>query len=340
MKSITLTTVGAAVIFSGISFAPPAVDAADSVTLRFGSRTPAKSALIRKGLQPWMDKVNADSQGALNIKTFWGGSLVRSLRKQDEAVRNGIQDGANILPAYTAKLFPDYTIYSLPYMFPDPDKGSIVAWKAHEAGLLGGTDHLKVVGVYTNDNGGIHLSVKINSLDELKGKKVRAAGPEEAKVIRLLGASPVSMGIPAVAESLNRGVITGLLSGWSALRPFRLEPLIKSHVNVPSGVRSFIVGFSKSKYDGLPAAARRAIDKNAGISLSSTMGKLNTGNENRVRKNAADKGKSIVNPTGAQEQAVRKKLQVLHEEWIGRVKDGQRKYDAVKKLIDEVMKSS
>jgi TRAP-type C4-dicarboxylate transport system substrate-binding protein len=296
--------------------------------------------LIRKGLQPWVDQVIKDSNGTLDIKTFWGGSLVRSLRKQYEATVNGIQDGANILPAYTAKLFPDYTIFSLPYMFPDPDKASIAAWKGHEMGVLGGTEKLKVLAVYTNDNGGIHLSVKLNTLDDLKGKKVRAAGPEEAKVIRLLGGSPVSMGIPAVAESLNRGVITGLLAGWSALRTFRLEPLLKTHVNVPSGVRSFVWAISKPKYDGLPTAARQAIDKNLGLGLSIQMGKLNTANEVRVRKNAADKGKTILTPTGAQETAVRKKLQVLHDEWIGRVKNGQQKYDAMRKLIDEAMKSS
>lgn len=338
MKAIVISAVGAAVLVSGISFASP-VDAAEA-TLRMGSRTPAKSSLIAKGLQPWVDQVIKDSNGALDIKTFWGGSLVRSLRKQYEATVNGIQDGANILPAYTAKLFPDYTIFSLPYMFPAPDKGSIAAWKGHEMGILGGTEKLKVLAVYTNDNGGIHLSAKLNTLDDLKGNKIRAAGPEEAKVIRLLGGSPVSMGIPAVAESLNRGVITGLLAGWSALRTFRLEPLLKTHVNVPSGVRSFVWGISKPKYDGLPAAARQAIDKNLGLGLSMKMGKLNTANEIRVRKNATDKGKTVLTPTGAQEKAVRKKLQVLHDEWIARVKDGQRKYDAMRKLIDAANKSS
>ena len=105
----------------------------------------------------------------------------------------GIQDGAQILPAYTAKLFPDYTVFSLPYMFPDPDKGSEIAWRAHEAGLLTGTEKLHVVTVFTNDNGGIHLSVKLNTIGDLKGNKIRAAGPEEAKVISILGGSPVSM---------------------------------------------------------------------------------------------------------------------------------------------------
>ncbi len=338
MKKATLLAAGAAVIVTGISFAPP-VDAADN-TLRIGSRTPAKSSLIRKGLQPWADAVARDSGGTLEIKTFWGGSLVRSLAKQYEAVLGGIQDGAQILPAYTAKLFPDYTVFSLPYMFPDPDKGSEIAWRAHEAGLLTGTEKLHVATVFTNDNGGIHLSVKLNTIGDLKGNKIRAAGPEEAKVISILGGSPVSMGIPAVAEGLNRGVITGLLSGWSALRTFRLEPLLKTHVDVPSGVRSFVLGIRKDKYDALPAAARRSFDKHSGLALAKTMGGINQGNQVRVRKSEAEKGKTILKPAGAEEAALRKKFQVLHNDWIARVKDGQRKYDAIQKIIKQVNSSS
>ena len=115
---------------------------------------------------------------------------------------------------------------------------------------------------------------------------------------------------------------------------------MKTHVDVPSGVRSFIVGVRKDKYDALPAAARRSFDKHSGLTLAKTMGNLNQGNQVRVRKAAAEKGKSILKPMGAEEAAFRKKFQVLHDDWIKRVKDGQRKYDAIQKIIKQVNSSS
>ena len=337
MKTTALLAAGAAAVVSGISFVPPA-DAAD--TIRYGSRTPVKSSLVRKGVQPWMRQVEKDSGGELTFKEFHGGSLVRSLRKQYEAVENGIQDAATFLPSYTAKLFPDFTIFALPYMFTDPNEASVAAWRFFEAGHLGGLGKVKVAAVYTNDNGGLHFKPRFTSLDDIKGKKIRAAGPAEAAVIRIMGGAPVSMGIPAVAESINRGVIAGLLAGWSALRTFRLEPLLQTHVAVPFGVRSFVLGIGKTKYDGLSAASRRAIDKNSGLSLSKSIGALNQANWVRVVNAAKKDGKSIIAPTGDLEKSLRKKFQGLHDEWIAKTPNGQVKYDAMVKILADIRKGS
>ena len=337
MKTIALIAAGAAVVATSISY-PRTVDAADM--LRYGSRTPVKSSLVRKGLQPWMRQIEKGSGGALTFKEFHGGALVRSLRKQYEALENGIQDASTFLPSYTAKLFPDFTIFALPYMFNDPNEASTAAWRFFKAGHLGGLNKVYAAAVYTNDNGGLHFKPRFSSVNDIKGKKIRAAGPAEAAVIRLMGGAPVSMGIPAVAESINRGVIAGLLSGWSALRTFRLEPLLSTHVAVPFGVRSFVIGVSKAKYDGLSATSRRAIDKNSGLSLSRTMGALNNANWVRVVKAAEAKNKSIIRPKGELEKSLRKKFQALHNEWITKTPNGKVKYDAMKKILSDIRKGS
>ena len=94
---------------------------------------------------------------------------------------------------------------------------------------------------------------------------------------------PVSTSTTQVAESLNRGVIQGTLNGWSALRSFRITPLIKTHVDVPLGVRSFFLGITKTVYDGLPAKAKAAIKADSGLSLAKEFGTLLNGDGIKFR---------------------------------------------------------
>lgn len=63
-------------------------------------------------------------------------------------------------------------------------------------------------------------TVKINSLNDLKGKKIRASGWTTSEFVTALGASGITLSFSEVPQSLQRGIvsgaITGSLSGFSA----------------------------------------------------------------------------------------------------------------------------
>ena len=333
-KSLSAGTIIAGVALAG---GVPFHSEAQSAEIRIGSHVPPKARIAREGYTKLFKKIEKDSNGSLTVKTFWGGAITRSPRKQYESMINGLQDGSPILPSYTQKLFPDFTLLGLPFMFNDSEESSRAAWKFFETGMMRGLDKVKVIAVYTNDNGGLHLSKTVNSLDGVKGFKIRAAGPQEAKTAKFFGGSPVSMSITQVAESLNRGVIQGTLTGWSALKSFRITPLIKTSVDLPLGSRSFFLGISKKKYDGLPAAAKKAIDMNSGINTSAGFGRIWVEDSIKAKKTAADNPKrNVIKPEGAAYAALKGKFMSFHQEWIKKTKDGQKKYDTMMKILKEI----
>ena len=58
---------------------------------------------------------------------------------------------------------------------------------------------------------------KVRKPEDMKGLKIRVAGKVEAKVIQILGASPVTMPSAEVAQALQRGVVDGvLMNPWTA----------------------------------------------------------------------------------------------------------------------------
>ena len=330
-------TVGAAALCAALASSPTV---AEPTVVKVGSFTPPTSGFLIDVLIPWLRAVENDSKGTLKFQEFWGGQLIRAPDKQYEGMLNGIQDASQILPSYTQALFPDFGIFSLPMLFRGAGalEGSLAAWQMYEKGMLGGLDKVHVNGVYTNDNSGLHFNRVLKSADEMKGLKVRVAGPEEADVVKVLDLVPVAMGTPQVAESLHRGVINGTLTGWSALTMFRITPLVKTHVELPLGVRSFFTGITKTVYDKLPQAAKDSMAKHGGAKLSRAMGEYYEKDAIALRKNP--EGRVILTPTKAQLDDYAKRLKPLHDEWIKSVQDGEKKYKAMQEILAGLRKSS
>jgi TRAP-type C4-dicarboxylate transport system substrate-binding protein len=216
-----------------------------------------------------------------------------------------------------------------------------VGWKLYERGLINGLDKVYVAAVYSNDNGGMHFNSVLRSLDDVHGKKIRAAGPGEADVIQAVGGTPVSMAITQVAESLNRGVIDGTFNGWSALNTFRITPLIKTHVDMPFGVRAFFMAINKKVYDGLPATARKAIDKNSGLEFSKEHGTHWAAEGMEVRKESA-KERIVLAPNKDELKVWSAKFTRFHDAWIKEADTAHRRklYDATMDLLKALRASS
>jgi hypothetical protein len=100
------------------------------------------------------------------------------------------------------------------------------------------------------------------------------------------------------------------------------------------GVRGFFFGINKKKYDALPAAAKAAIDKNSGLSFSVHMGKTN-GKSSELALVAARK-KTFISPQGAEFETLKKRFNAIHEDWIKSTPDGQKKYDALQKILADI----
>lgn len=315
---------------------------AQTGSIKIGSHTPPKGEPVQQGYLPWIKAVEKDAGDSLKFQQFWGGQLSRSPRKQYELMMNGIQDASPILPSYTQKLFPDFSLFALPYLFKDAVEGSIAQWRMYEKGLIGNLDKVYVAAVYNNGNSALHFSRTIKSAADVKGLKIRAAGPGEAAMIKALGGVPVGMSITQVAESLNRGVIQGTLNGWNANTTFRFDPLLKSDYDEPLGVRSFFMGITKKAYNKLPAKAKRAIDKNSGLVFSRRMGSVFAGNNERLRKRAnADPKRHVITLSDAERNKRFETIfKAFHTEWINTHKDGRKKYDGLMAILKDIRKGS
>lgn len=305
---------------------------AQPVTLRFSSFEPPVAFITKEILTPWAERVGADSQGTLKVEMFPGGTLGRDPAGQLKLVIDGIADIAWIVPGYTPGRFDVSTVVELPFLVSSSFAGSVASWRMIETGVWkgGGFDEVKVLGAFTNSPVIVNTTFPAKTISDIKGKKFRAAGPVSLNLVKTLGGVPVG-GItgPQIAETMSRGLVDGSLNEWNALQTFRLLEVAKNHIVVPMGATSLMVVMNKAKYDGLPAAAKAALDKHAGAAFSKAFGKKFDANNDAVFAKARGEGKrTVLIPAPAEVAAWRAAVAPVTADWIKSRPDGEAAYKA------------
>ena len=314
--------------------------ASAQVELKFASFPPPPGALNHDVLGPWVKEVNASLGGAAVVRLFAGGTLGRDPVQQFKLVRDRVADIAYVVMGYTPGEFPDSTIFELPFLVESSLEGSLAHWRMVERGVLRGYDKAKFLGAFAIPPQSLHTTFKVARIDDLKGQKIRSAGPYQSAAIELLGGTAVS-GIPisGAAEALSRGVVQGVLSDWNGMVAFRIGDAAKFHFEVPIGTAAAGVFMNLEAYNALPAAAKTAIDKHSGAALSRLHGiEFDKRYRENFEKTRPQKEHAFVIPAATEREAIRQKLQPITDKWIQETPDGRKRYDALVSILDDIRK--
>ncbi|NQV54725.1 MAG: TRAP transporter substrate-binding protein [Rhodospirillales bacterium] len=223
-------------------------------------------------LMPWINGINAEAKGAVKIDAFPSGALGRNPRLQIKMVLDGVADLAWVVPAYTPGRFPDNQVMELPTLINDVKESSVAIRSLYDRGLLRGYQDFYVPLISTTHPYTIHTVNPIKNFSELKGLKLRAGGPVAGASMRALGAVPVGMPIPAVAENISKGILAGSAAEWNVMYAFRIIDVAKNHYMARLGTVPLAVLWNKERFDALPANVRAIVRKHSGNALTRKFG--------------------------------------------------------------------
>lgn len=277
VKTVAASVAAIAMLAGALAAGEPgSAEAQEPVVLKFASFTSPQGKLNAEGIPKFIEEVEAASEGTLKIEFFPGGTLGGSPAVQLKLVEDGVADIAQVVASYTPGRFPELAVFELPFMAENNVEGSIAAWRMYEAGHLSGFDNIHMIGFLESGPYGLHGTFPIEDLDSLDGKKIRAAGPVQGKIVEALGAIPVgNITAPQIAESVSRGLLDGTLMSVASLYGFRISDVANHHLNqVPMGSVSVIFPMNKEKYESLPPKAKAALDKFSGEWFSRMAGEI------------------------------------------------------------------
>ena len=252
---------------------------ADTVTLKVHHFLPAGSYAQTMLIKPWCDRIALDSGDRLKCQIYPSMQLGGTPPQLFDQVKDGIVDVIWTLPGYTAGRFPLVEVFELPFMMQNPESTSKALWDYVQQYDAAEFKDIHPLAFHVHGDGVFHMVKKpIKVMADLKDQKVRAPTRQTNKMLAALGATPVSMPVPAVSESLAKSVIDGALVPYEVVPAVKIQELVKFHSETdptePAIYTSvFLLAMNKVRYESLPPDLKKVIDANSGKALSGMAGK-------------------------------------------------------------------
>jgi TRAP-type C4-dicarboxylate transport system substrate-binding protein len=320
----------------------PAARAADEVVLKVHHFLPANSYAQQMFIQPWCDKIAAESNKRMRCQIYPSMQLGGTPPQLVDQVRDGVVDVIWTLPGYTPGRFPKVEAFELPFMMRSPEATSRALWdyvQQYAPEEFSKTMH--PIAFHVHGPGVFHMVKKqIRTMADLQGLKVRAPTRQTNKLLATLGATPVAMPVPQVGEALSKGVIDGALVPYEVVPSVKIQELVKYHIETdPSEpaiyTSTFVFAMNKARYDSLPADLKKVIDNNSGPDLSAHIGAV------FVQADAAGKKLTAGNTTTVLSKAElagwKQAAQKVTDNWVsdmnGKGMNGQQLLDGARALI-------
>jgi TRAP-type C4-dicarboxylate transport system substrate-binding protein len=292
---------------------------------------------VSRVIKPWMAAVAKETGVDVNLRGYWGGSLGRSPFKQYELVKNGVADITWVLPGYTSGQFPQLHVFELPFLARSGVESSVAAWRITKAGLVDGFQDTHPIGLWTSAPSNVFTRVPIKSLYDLKNTKVRSVGSVHARWVTNFGAAPQTMASTKMNEALNRGIIEGVIQGWTGMRTFKSMSLVSYVHEVPVGTIPFILLMNKGTWNKLSGKAKAAFTKYGGEPMGRTGGAAYDSVTAKIRGGQIKKGRiKFVEADAAMMARYERDSASVHEWWINKTKNGRKVFEMYKKVLAEL----
>jgi TRAP-type C4-dicarboxylate transport system substrate-binding protein len=338
-RRILMKTVAAAALALGLA---PATLSAQEVTLRLHQFLPPPAPVPAHILKPWAAKVEERAGGALKIEHYDAMSLGGRPNDLIDQAIDGTADLVMTVVGYTPGRFPKTEVFELPFMMTNPVATAKAFWQLTESELQNEEyKDVKILGAWVHGPGMIHSKDPIASLEDMAGKKLRGPTRVITDMLNELGATPVGMPLPAIPESLSKGVIDATVIPWEVTTAVRVSELVGNHTEFAGDealyTATIILAMNKDRYESLPENIRAAIDAESGEVLSAFASQVMWDYDAPARQIAVDRGNNIVTLDEAEVARWKEKAQPVIDRWVAdmatRGIDGQALIQQAKDLI-------
>jgi TRAP-type C4-dicarboxylate transport system substrate-binding protein len=252
MKRRHLVTATAAALVSAAPLAAPAADNWTGYTYSAVSTTAAV-----KGMRRAIEQIKADTGGALIIDFHLGKTLQIKSNDITQATGDGLVQFA--ADGFYLGSVPIGGVLRLPMLI-NTDAEWATAQAVMEPYLRKGFEKQGVVylGQYRYPEQVIFSSSKIDSLADLKGKKIRVTSPEQGEFIKRFGGLPLNLPGTEVPTALERGVVDGVITA-SAGGAKNWHEFLKHNYRFAVNNFNSVVIANKAAFDALPAKSQAAL---------------------------------------------------------------------------------
>lgn len=287
-------------------------------TLVLGHPFPASHPIQVGAIDPFIDEVAEATGGTVTIEVVPNGGLGPAPGTYENVVA-GAQDLGWALQGYTPGRFPVSGLIEMPFTFTSATEGTNALWDLYEEfpELRKEYSDVHLLGLWTHDAGNLWTTgKKVASIDDVRGLTLRAPGPVQNQLITELGGSPVGMPSSELYDSLERGVVDGLMIANSGLESFGLYDVLDHGVACGCYTAAQFLAINQGAWDALSPQQQAAIDEVAGRALSLQAAEAYDREYQLVTDKLAEKGVEMTTLEGAELGRFQQAGQAVTQAWI------------------------
>ena len=153
-----------------------------------------------------------------------------------DAVKNGVADLAYIVDGYTPGRFTLSRAAEMPFLGNSAESVSVAYQRIYQKYFEKAGEHkgVKVLAVASHGPGQLYTKRPINSLEDLRGLKIRTGGGIVNDVFKSIGATGMFKPAPEVYELMAGGIIDGFVFPKETIHSMKLMPVSYTHLTLPT----------------------------------------------------------------------------------------------------------
>jgi TRAP-type transport system periplasmic protein len=210
--------------------------------------------------QQWCDEVKKRTDGKIVVEYYPGQTLTKAKQIYDGVV-TGLSDVGMCLFAYTKGRFPVIEAVDLPVGYTSGVQATKVVNDVYNEFKPKELTDTKVMYLHAHGAGLLHTKgTAVRSMDDFKGLKLRGHGTS-AQVIKYLGGTPVSLPMPELYPSLQKGIVQGALYPIEVNKGWRMGE-VTDFLTMSQSIAytsSFYVVMNNKKWNKIPADLQKII---------------------------------------------------------------------------------
>ena len=214
----------------------------------------------------WADEVKRLSGGDLSIEVFSGGSLLPA-RGAITGVRDGVADVGLVIAIYTPSALPlTNALQELGVNFDDQLEPMLAGAELAMTDPDFIKEYQSVGIVYTGAQStatyNLFCTSAIQTVEDMKGKKVRTPGGSFSRWVESVGGVPVNVPATEMYTGLEKGALDCAANAGTDLKALSLWDVAKhTTVGIPGGIyfSSPLWAFNPKTWSGLSVDERKAI---------------------------------------------------------------------------------
>jgi TRAP-type C4-dicarboxylate transport system substrate-binding protein len=299
-----------------ISIAALAFSTAAQAQVKWDMPTPYSDGEFHTiNVRQFVEDVKKGTGGQVEISVHTNGSLIKHpdiLR----AVSTGQVAIGEFLLGQFGNEEPVFNADNVPFLAVGFDN----AWKLYQAQKsvlqkkLEGRGMLLLYSVAWPGQG-IYSKDELKSIDDLKGAKMRTYSPMTARLVELLGASPLTIQVPEVPQAFATGTMTAMVTSSATGASTKAWEFVKNYYTTSAWHPKNVVVVNNRAFQGLTDAQKKAVT-DAAAAAEKRGWELARARESNANKLLADNGMTVHTPTPAMMASLSKIGDTISAEWL------------------------